>query len=174
LTTVGITQLGPYRLAEADDGVLGRRVGSDPRQAGFARLRGDIDDVAAAPRAQALDCQLGAGDDAVQVDVDLAVDRVLALVLQRRHRHDPGVVDHRVDRAELAFGLVEEVGEGATVGDIERQRDGAAAQLRRRLLRQLELEVADGDAASLRDQRRRRRLADPPRTAGDRHDLAAE
>ena len=45
---------------------------------------------------------------------------------------------------------------------------------RRGLLGQLEVEVADRDAAALADQRRRRRLADPPGTAGDRHDLAAQ
>ena len=83
------------------------------------------------------------------------------------------LIDH-VERAELALGLVEEGGEGGAVGDVERQRDGAAAELRRGLLGQRQVEVADRDAAALADQRRRRRLADPPGAAGDRHDLAAE
>ena len=87
------------------------------------------------------------------------------LLGERRHRHDPGVVDDDVERAELALGLVEEGGEGVAVGDVERQRDRAAAQLRRRLLGQRQVEVADRDAAALADQRRRRRLADPPGTA---------
>src|SRR3982751_6535861 len=111
---------------------------------------------------------------AVQVDVDLAVDRLGALLLERGHRHDPGVVDDGVDRSQLPFGLVEEVGEGGAIGDVERERDGAAAELDRGLLGQLEVEVTDGDAAPLRDQRRGRRLTDPAGTAGDRHDLAAE
>ena len=55
-----------------------------------------------------------------------------------------------------------------------RQRQGAAAQLRRRLLGERQVEVADRDPAALADQRRRRRLADPAGAAGDRHDLAAE
>jgi hypothetical protein len=46
--------------------------------------------------------------------------------------------------------------------------------VRRGLLRQLEVEVADGDATSLADQRGRGRFADPAGTAGDRHHLAAE
>ncbi len=45
---------------------------------------------------------------------------------------------------------------------------------RRRALGQLEVEVSDRDAAALADQCRRGRLADPPRAAGDRHDLATE
>ena len=79
-----------------------------PGIAGLAGLRGDVDDVAAAARAHPLDRQLGADDDAVDVDVELALDRVVGLVDERRHRHDPGVVDDDVDRAELALGLVEE------------------------------------------------------------------
>ena len=55
-----------------------------------------------------LDRQLGADDHADQVDLDLAPERVLRLLDERRHRHDPGVVDHHVERAELALGLVEE------------------------------------------------------------------
>ena len=145
-----------------------------PGNPALARLRGDVDDVAAGPRAQPFDRQLGADDDAVDVDVELAADRVVRLLDERRHRHDPGVVDDHVDRAELAFGGVEEGGEGTAVGDVERQRDRAAAQARGRLLGQRQVEVADRDAAALADQRRRRRLADPPGAPGDRHDLAAE
>jgi hypothetical protein len=88
--------------------------------------------------------------------------------------HDPGVVDHHVERAQLTLGSVEESGEGGAVGHVERQGDRAAAQLSRRALGQLEIEVADRDAAALAHQCRRGRLADPPRTAGDRHDLATE
>ena len=144
-------QLGAHRLAEPDHGVLGRRVGGDPGDAALAGLGGDVDDVAAMPRgAHPLDRQLGAGDDAVEVDVDLAAHRVLALLDERRHRHDPGVVDDHVERAELALGLVEEGGEGGAVGDVERQRDGPAAERRRGLLGQRQVEVADRDRQPLR------------------------
>ena len=53
-----------------------------------------------------------------------------------------------------------------------RQRQGAAAELRRGLLGEGEVEVADRDAAAFADQRRRGRLADAAGAAGDRDDLA--
>ena len=61
-----------------------------------------------------------------------------------------GVVDHRVDRSQLPFGLVEEVLEGGVVGDVEPHRDGATTQLAGGLLGQLEVEVADRDLQPLR------------------------
>ena len=102
------------------------------------------------------------------------LDRVVGLLDEGRHRHDPGVVDHHVERPELALGGVEEGGEGAAVGDVERQGDRAAAEAGGRRLGQLQVEVADRDAAALADQRGGGCLADPPGSAGDRHDLASE
>jgi len=147
----GVLQLGHRRLAEADDGVLGRRVGRDPRQRRLARLGGDVDDVAAAARAQPFDRQLGADDDAVEVDVELAPDRLVGLVDQLGHRHDPGVVDHHVDGSQLALGGVEEGGEGAAIGDIEGERHRPSPKTRGRLFGQGEVEVSDRHAAALAD-----------------------
>ena len=57
------------------------------------------------------------------------------LLDERADRHDPGVVDQHVDRAELLLGRVEEARERLAVGDVELEGDGLAAQLRRRSAR---------------------------------------
>ena len=80
---------------------------------------------------------------------------------ERAERHDPGVVDQHVERAEPLRDLVEEVGEGVAVGDVELERDRPAAELGRRLLGELLVEVADRDLGALAHQRGRGRLADP-------------
>ncbi len=61
----------------------------------------------------------------------------------------PALLIDGVDRAELALGLVEEGLEGGAVGDVELERDGAAAEPRRRLLGQVEIDVADRDPEPL-------------------------
>ena len=63
-------QLAAHRLGQADDGVLGRRVGGAARRAELAGLRGDVDDVAAVARDHPLERELHAEDHAVEVDVD--------------------------------------------------------------------------------------------------------
>ena len=75
------------------------------------------------------------------------------LLLERRDRHDPGVVDDDVDRAEPALDVVQERAEAREVGDVERQPDDGVAQLRRGALRGLAVDVADRDADALGDQR---------------------
>jgi len=60
--------------------------------------------------------------------------------------HDPGVVDEHVEGAELRLDRVEEARERAPVGHVERERDGAAAELRRGPPRELQVEVAERDA----------------------------
>src|SRR4029079_2067306 len=56
-------------------------------------------------------------------------------------------------------------------GVVELEGDAVAAQLRRRLLGEVEVEVADRDPGSAADQRLRGALADPAGTARDRYDL---
>jgi hypothetical protein len=92
----------------------------------------------------------------------------------RLDRHDAGVVDEHVNRPELLFGAVEEGAEGGAVGDIQRERDRARAQLGRGLPGEREVDVADRDLHSLTQERLRRRLADPARGAGDRRGLPGE
>ena len=115
LTTTGITTLtsmsvprssGADRLAQADDGVLGRAVGGAAREPGLAGRRGDLDEMAAAAGQEPLERELGAVDDPVQVDVDHPLGGRVGLLDERADGHDPGVVDQHVERPERALGLV--------------------------------------------------------------------
>ena len=54
---------------------------------------------------------------------------------QRRDRHDPGVVDEHVERAEALLDLVEEGHEAGVVGDVERPGRARARRARRRSAR---------------------------------------
>ena len=90
----------------------------------------------------------------------------------RADDHDPGVVDQAVDPAVLGLDLVQEAGEGLLRGDVERQAE-AAVRLGR-LLRELGVEVTDGDLGSGSCECLGGGLADPARSAGDRYDLALE
>ena len=64
----------------------------------------------------------------MEVDVDHACGHCVGLLHERTYRHDPGVVDQHVERAEALLDLVQEVGEAGPVGDVERQTDGPAAE----------------------------------------------
>ena len=74
---------------------------------------------------------LRAVDDRAQVDLELARDARLRLLLERRDRHDPGVVDDDVDRPQPALDVVEEGAEAGEVGHVERQADDRVAELGR-------------------------------------------
>ena len=108
----GAVELGAQRLGEADDAVLAGGVGGAAGSAELAGDRGDVDDVAGAARLHAPDGLLGAVDDGVEVELELADRGRVRLLLERADRHDPGVVDDDVDRAELALDPVERGGEG--------------------------------------------------------------
>ena len=88
--------------------------------------------------------------------------------------HDPGVVDEDVDGPERRLGVGDEAVEGGAVGHVERERDGAAAELLRRRLRGLVVEVADRDLHALAHEGPGGRLADAAGAAGDERDLADE
>ena len=96
------------------------------------------------------------------------------LLLERRDRHDPGVVDDDVDRPEPALDVVEERGEAGKVGDVERQPDDRVAELGGGALRRLAVDVADRDTHALRDQRLRDRPSYAPRSARDDGSPAAQ
>jgi hypothetical protein len=127
--------------------------------------------VAAAPRQHPLERQLRPEDDPVEVDVDHRPRGLVRLLDERADRHDPGVVDDHVDRAELVLGLVEEAAERVTVGDVELEGDGIAAELGRGLLGEVGVDVADRDPGAAADQRLCRAAADSARPPGDRHRL---
>ena len=86
----------------------------------------------------------------------------------------PGVVDEHVERAEAVLDLVEERGEAGAVGHVERQADGAGAELLGSALGERGIDVADRDSGTLGDQRRRGGATDPPGAAGDCNDIARE
>ena len=71
----------------------------------------------------------------------------VGLVDERADRHDPGVVDEHVERAQLTLDLVEEGGEALTIGHVERQPDRSAAELGCGLLDQRGVDVADATRA---------------------------
>jgi hypothetical protein len=130
--------------------------------------------VARAARAHAAHRLLGAVDDRAQVDLELAGDARGRLLLERRDRHDPRVVDEDVDRPEPALDLVQERGEAGEVGHVEVEADHALAELRRRALGGRRVDVPDRDAGALADERLGERPPDPPATARDDGDLAAQ
>ncbi len=167
-------QLGAQRLGQADHGVLGRTVRRAAREPALAGDRGELDDVAAAAGAEALERELRADDHAHDVDVDERLRGPVGLVDERADRHDPGVVDEHVERAEPALDLVEEPVKTGPVGHVEADADRARSELGRGPLGERGVEVADSDPRALRDQRGRRRAPDPTAPAGDRNHLPIE
>ena len=99
--------------------MLGRAVGGDAGHPPFPACEATLTMCPGRVAGMRFEGELGTGDRSVQVDVDLAAES-LVLLVDRRHRHDPGVVDHDIERAELALGgLIEEGGEGGAAGDVE-------------------------------------------------------
>jgi hypothetical protein len=166
-------QLGGHRLGEADHAEL---AGGVDRAAGHADPtdgRGDVDDVAVAALEHGAGGELGAGDDGAQVDVEDLVDRLLGLLHERGERHDPGVVDQDLDRAER-LGPGQERGEGAAVGDVDHEALGAAADLGRGLGGHVVVEVADDHAGPGVGEPPGGGQADAAAGAGDGDDLPAQ
>jgi hypothetical protein len=167
-------QLAADGLGQADDRVLGGRVGRATRRAVLARLRGDVDHVAPVAGHHARQRDLHAVDHAVDVDVDHAHRGGLVLVDEAPQRHDAGVIDQHVERAEALLGGVDEGLERVALGHVELEPGGIGTDLGGRLLGELGVEVADGDLHPLAREGLRRRLADAACRAGDGGDLADE
>ena len=97
------------------------------------------------------------------------------LLVERRDRHDPGVVDEDVERAEALLDLVEERGEAGAVGDVEGEADASRRRARPRRPRpRAGVEVADRDDDPLARERTGERLTDAAGAARDDGDLAAQ
>ena len=170
----GAAQLEAHRLGEADHAVLGRAVRRQARSRAAARERRDVDDVARAARHHAPHRLLRAVDHRAQIEVELAGDALRALLGQRGHGHDPGVVDEHVERPEALLDLVEERDQGRVVGDVDPEPEPAGAERGSRTLRQLAIQVAYRDARALARQRLGDRAADAAAASGDCHDLAGQ
>ncbi len=105
-------------------------------------------------RDHARERELHAEDHAVEVDVDHPPGGRVVLVDEAPQRHDPGVVDEHVQRAELLFGAVQEGRKGRPVGHVQRQRDGARARARAAVRSaRLEVDVADRHAHAAAQER---------------------
>ena len=111
--------LEPGRVGERDHRVLAGAVAGQPDGVELPGKRGDVDDVPGSAGDHPLHRQLAAQDHAVDVDVQNAPGDGVRLVDDPADRHDAGVVDQHVDRAELALDLVEEFRKRIRVGDIE-------------------------------------------------------
>ena len=118
--------------------------------------------------------RLHAEDDSMQVDVDHPLSGRVILFGEAAERHDPGIVDQDVERAEALLHLVEEVLERVAARDVELERDRVAADLRRRLLGEVGVEIADRDLRPLTHECLRGRPSDPSGAARDRNDLALQ
>ena len=109
LKTIKRTGLGKGLFAEArydaDDKVLGAAVGGTAREAGLARRRRDVHQVAAVALQHLRKDGLHPVEDAVDVDVDLALGDLVRLLEEEPDGHDPGVVDQGVDGADLLLDL---------------------------------------------------------------------
>jgi hypothetical protein len=143
-------------------------------EADARRRRGDVDDVTAAAGAHPRQCLLHPVQDPVDVDVDDPPRGRVGLGVERAQRHDPGVVDEHVERAEPSLDGVEEGPHRVALDDVDVQRDRAVTELGRGLLGGGVVEIADRDLHPGAHARGRGRAADPSRGAGDRDDLAFE
>ena len=100
--------------------------------------------------------------------------RQVVLVDEAADLHDARVVHEHVERPELLLGGVEEAREGGAIGDVERKRDGARAELRRGAPRGIDVEVADRHAHALAQEGFGGRAADATCGARDRGRLSGE
>ena len=100
-------------------------------------------------RLHAPDRLLGAVDDGVEVELELADDASRRLVLEAAPSGMiPALLTSDVERAELALDVVEEGGEAGAVGDVEGEADRAAAELGGGGLGGGEVDVADRHAGA--------------------------
>ena len=103
----------------------------------------DVDDVARAPLHHSLGGELGAEDDAEQVDVDRALGDLVGFVEERTCRADPGVVHQDIDGAQLAFDVVEERSERLAIGHVQACVE-AEVEIRAGLFDRRLVDVTDG------------------------------
>src|SRR5437588_8440852 len=99
--------------------MLGGAVGDGMSRSGFARDRGDVDDVTGASRDESLQRQPGAEDDSVKVDVDHRQGGRVRLVDERADGHDARVVDQHVEGPERVVYALEEPLKALPVGDVK-------------------------------------------------------
>ena len=167
-------QFARPRLDHADDAELGRRVIGLAEVAVDADDRRCVEDAARILREHDVDDGLGAVVDALQVDVDDAVELVLAHLLELRVLDDAGVVDQRVDAPPLGHHALDHRRDAFLVGDVDDEADGLAAalddEIDRRLHRGL-VDVAGDDLRAFLGELDGGRLANALAGTGDDCDV---
>nr|WP_258069505.1 hypothetical protein [Pseudoclavibacter sp. RFBI4] len=152
--------------------MLRRDVGGDAGRPVEARLRGRIDDAAAAALGHDLEDMLHAEEDAAHVDGE---DLLVVVDARFRERADGAfdarVVEEHVDRPERLDGLGDVALDVGLVGDIRGDRDDLAVRREAfaRGLEGLREEVDQGHACAQLEELLSCRRADAARAAGDDH-----
>ena len=167
-------RLGSQRQRQSDDGVLGHHVTGDLACRAQPGHGCGVDDVAVALP----DHQRVGGRDAVHDAADVDVDDRVPLVQRQQlgvaAPHDPGVVEHQVQPARAAHHLVDRGLHCRRVGDVKACRPGMRAQLRRRRLGGVPVDVGADHIRARRHQRAAQRGADARACAGDNGVLTRE
>ena len=121
-----------------------------------------------------VDDRLRAVVDALQVDVDHAVELVVGHLLQLRVLHDARVVDERVDAAPFRHDALDHPGDAFLVGDVDPEGERLAAAVGDfpgDVPGGLLVDVADGDLGAFLGELERGRVADAGAGARDDRDL---
>ena len=121
---------------------------------------------------------LRAQEQAGQVDVDHAAERLEVELAQRPHRVDPRVVDEDVDAAEALDGRADHALDALGIADVAVHGQSAVCsqglQGLGRMLAGGEVKVCDDDARARLVQAAGDAEPDPHRTAGDDRGAAGE
>ncbi len=180
-------ELAPFlgqRPGQPDHGRLARGVVGLAGVAHRARDRGDVDDLA-----EHLDALLAlllgrlahvGGDRPAhperddRVDVDHLLKPLVAHLVDRRVERVAGVVDQDVDLAPLVDHLLDELVGDALLGQVSREHQRLAGDLRRGLLGDVAVDVVDQDLRALLGEQLGGGASDPAGRAGDDRHLVVE
>ena len=108
------------------------------------------------------------------VDVEHRLELLVAHLVDRPIPGVAGVVDHDVDLPERVDRLLDELVGNATLRQVARERDRLTADLVRRLLGDVAVEVVDQDLRALLGEQLGRGATDAARRAGDDRRLAVK
>src|SRR6185312_6990415 len=164
-------------LDHADHAELGRRVVGLAEVAVQADDRRRVEDAARVLREHDVDDRLRAVVDALEIDVDDALELLVGHLGEARVLDDAGVVDQRVDAAPRRHHRLDHPRDAPLVGDVDLEGQRFAPGRANRvggLLRGGEVDVADGDARAFVRELDRGRAADALAAAGDDGNLVLQ
>ena len=125
----GAARLGANGPGEADDGVLGGRVGGAAGRGDLPGRGGQVHEVAAVPGSEAPQGKSRSGEYPTDVDVEQSLSVAWGFVDEQADRRHSGVVDQYVERPDSCFGFGQERLEAAWVADVEWQSDHPRTEL---------------------------------------------